>query len=473
MTTLQAPALHSSLNWLNADPQTVAAQRGRVLALVFWNASSAYSQNLVEEILRLKLRHPSGLAILGIHQPKFDAEIDGATVHKALNRLGVNFPVANDRGWVAWQHYGIVSWPTVALVDTRGMLREIFAGDDQINAIDAAIGTLMDEAGLNILAAPNPRLSGQEQPLPLLFPSGLVATDTHLYVCDTGHHRILECTHEGRVLRQFGSGYPDLADGPPDEAAFKLPRGICLMRDYLYVADTGNHALRRVHLIDGQVHTLAGSGRVGTPRETAKISRAAECPLNQPTAVVGNNDRLFIAMTGSNQIWEFDLGNIRLKFIAGTGELGIADGPGRNALFAQPMGLAMVQQTLYVADAATSAVRAIQLQQGTVQTLVGQGLYEFGETDGQRREARLQYPQALALDANSTVLWVADTYNGSLRKLKLGGGEMSTHPLPQPLGQPAALSIAKDALWIADASAHEVLRHDLASGQLSRVPVGE
>ena len=215
MTTLQAPALHSSLNWLNADPQTVAAQRGRVLALVFWNASSAYSQNLVEEILRLKLRHPSGLAILGIHQPKFDAEIDGATVHKALNRLGVNFPVANDRGWVAWQHYGIVSWPTVALVDTRGMLREIFAGDDQINAIDAAIGTLMDEAGLNILAAPNPRLSGQEQPLPLLFPSGLVATDTHLYVSDTGHHRILECTHEGRVLRQFGSGYPDLADGPP------------------------------------------------------------------------------------------------------------------------------------------------------------------------------------------------------------------------------------------------------------------
>jgi hypothetical protein len=472
MTTSPAPALHSSLNWLNADPQTIAGQRGRVLVLLFWNASSAYSQNLIDELLRLKLRHPVGLAVLGIHQPKFDAEIDGKTVHKAANRAGINFPVANDRGWVAWQHYGITSWPSVALIDSRGMLREIFSGDDQAVALDSAIATLMEEAGPGLMPSPTQRLSGQEPPSPLLFPSGLVATDTHLYVCDTGHHRILECTHEGRVLRQFGTGYPDLVDGAPDEAAFRFPRGLCMMRDYLYVADTGNHALRRIHLIDGQIHTLVGSGRMGTPVET-NVTRAADCALNQPTAVVGNNDRLFIAMTGSSQIWEYDLGNSRLKFIAGTGQLGIADGPGRNALLAQPMGMAIVQHTLYVVDSASSAVRAIGLQQSSVQTLVGQGLYEFGEHDGQRRDARLQYPQALALEPNSTVLWVADTYNGSLRKLKLGGGEMSSHPLPQQLNQPVALATTANTLWIADAGAHEILRHDLVTGLLTRISVGE
>ena len=178
-------------------------------------------------------------------------------------------------------------------------------------------------------------------------------------------------------------------------------------------------------------------------------------------------------MTGTNQVWELDLGNSRLKFIAGTGQLGIADGPGRNALMAQPMGMAMVAQTLYVADSASSAVRAIQLQQSSVQTLVGQGLYEFGEHDGQRRDARLQYPQALALETNSAVLWVADTYNGGLRKLKLGGGEMSSHPLPQRLNQPAALATTHNTLWIADAAAHEVLRHDLATGLLTRIAVAE
>ncbi|KFN42907.1 redoxin domain-containing protein [Arenimonas oryziterrae] len=471
-TATPAPALHASLNWLNADPQTIAMQRGRVTALVFWNASSAYCSNLIEELLRIKLRHPVGLAILGIHQPKFDVEIDGRTVHKALNRLGVNFPVANDRGWVAWQHYGIVSWPSVALIDSKGFLREIFSGDDQVAALDLALGALIEEAGADIRQSPSLRLSGGEPISPLLFPSGLLVTESHLYVADTGHHRILECTHEGRVLREFGTGYPDLVDGAPTEAAFRYPRGLCMMRDYLYVADTGNHAVRRIHLIDGQVHTVAGTGKAGIPREGVSTI-ASDCPLNQPTAVTGINDRLFIAMTGSNQIWEFDLGKSRLCFIAGTGELGITDGQGRNALLAQPMGMALVQQTLYVADSASSAVRAIQLQQNSVQTLVGQGLYEFGEQDGQRRDARLQYPQAVALDPGSPVLWVADTYNGSLRKLRLGGGEMSSHPLPQPLYQPSALAMLGNTLWIADAAAHEIMRHDIATGLLSRIPVGE
>ncbi|HMB57311.1 MAG TPA: hypothetical protein VKM35_08900 [Arenimonas sp.] len=471
-TATPAPALHESLNWLNADAQTISAQRGRVLALVFWNASSAYSQNLIDEILRLKLRHPVGLAVLGIHQPKFDAEIDGRTVHKALNRIGVNFPVANDRSWVAWQHYGIVSWPSVALIDPSGMLREIFSGDDQGPALDAAIANMIEEFGASTMPAPNLRLSGNEAISPLLFPSGLVATENHLYVADSGHHRILECTHEGRVLREFGNGHADLVDGPPGEAAFRNPRGMCILRDYLYVADTGNHALRRIHLIDGQVHTLIGNGRPGVPREGG-ITAPSECLLNQPSDVVASNDRLYIAMTGCNQIWEFDLGGSRLRFVAGTGELGIADGPGRNALFAQPVSLALVQQTLYVADAASSAVRTIQLQQSAVQTLVGQGLYEFGEQDGQRREARLQFPQALALDPNSPVLWVADTYNGCLRKLRLGGGEMSSHALPQPISQPVALAMAQNSLWIADAATHEVLRHDLLTGLLTHIRVAE
>ena len=142
-------------------------------------------------------------------------------------------------------------------------------------------------------------------------------------------------------------------------------------------------------------------------------------------------------------------------------------------MFAHPASMALVQQTLYVADSATSAIRAIQLTQANVQTLVGQGLYEFGEQDGQRRDARLQLPMALALDPTSPVLWVADSYNGSLRKLRLGGGEMTTHNLPQPLVQPSALAAGAGSLWIANTGAHEVLRYDLDSGKLGRLPIGE
>lgn len=473
MTTSAAPRLHSSLEWLNADAQTIEAHHGRVLALVFWNASSAYCHNLLEQVASLRARYPLALAALGVHLPKFDAEVDGRTVLKALNRLRVGFPVANDRGWITWQHYGVLRWPAVALIDPLGNLREIFSGDDQMPALDAAIAALIDEVGgIHALPPDHDGLRHAEPRLPLSFPSGLLATDSHLYVADSGHHRILECSFEGRVLRQFGTGHPALQDGPAAEAAFSNPRGLCILRDWLYVADAGNHAIRRIQLLDGTVETVLGTGRPGAPKE-GQQAPSSPCALNQPWALVGGNDRLYIALAGSNQVWEFDLGHRYLRFVAGTGELGIADGPGRNALLAHPAGLALVQQTLYVADSASSAVRVIQLQQATVQTVIGQGLYEFGDADGSRSAAQLQYPLALALDPGAPVLWIADAYNGSLRKLRLGGGDVTTHVLPDTVAQPSALAMGGGALWIADAVAHEVLRHDLNTGVLARVPIGE
>jgi hypothetical protein len=473
MTTTAAPRLHPSLEWLNCDAQTIEAQHGRVLALVFWNASSAYCHNLLDQVATLKARHPLALAAIGVHLPKFDAEIDGRTVLKALNRLKVGFPVANDRGWVTWQHYGITRWPAIALIDPEGNLREIFSGDDQLAALDNAISALVDEfGGIHALPPEDDGLRNAEPRLSLSFPSGLVVTDNHLYVADSGHHRILECSFEGRVLRQFGTGHAALVDGPSTEAAFSHPRGLCILRDWLYVADAGNHAIRRVQLLDGTVETVLGTGRPGMPKE-GRHEQAGDCALNQPWALAGANDRLYIAAAGCNQVWEYDLGHKYLRFIAGTSELGIADGPGRNAMLAHPAGLALVQQTLYVADSGSSSVRAIQLQQATVQTLIGQGLYEFGDADGLRSAASLQYPLALALDPAAPVLWIADAYNGSLRKLRLGGGDVTTHALPDTLVQPSALAMGAGALWIADGAAHEVLRHDVDSGVLARVPIGE
>lgn len=473
MSAMLAPELYEKLHWLNSDPQSIAGQRGRILALVFWNASSVYSQNLLDELARIKARYPLGLSILGIHLPKFDAEVDDRVVLKALNRQRINFPVANDRNWITWQHFGISRWPSVALIDSEGVVRDIVTGDDNGEMLDKKIAELIDQAsGSHALVEQTFRPKNLEEKTPLAFPSGLAVTDTHLYISDTAHHRILECTHQGRILREFGNGHPDLNDGPANEAAFNSPRGLCLVRETLYIADSGNHALRRLNLISGEVSTLLGSGKPGQPREgTSKHS--SDNTLNMPWGLSGSNDKLYMALAGCNQIWEYELGNARMRFIAGTGDLGIADGTGRNALFAQPAGVTLVQQSLYVIDSATSSVRAIQLQQNGVQTLVGQGLYEFGDQDGERREARMQYPQAIVLDPNSPVLWIADTYNGSLRKLRLGGGSMTTQQLPHSLYQPTALAVGAGALWIADGGAHEVLRYDLSTELMVRLPIGE
>src|SRR5436190_13208712 len=172
MNATAAPKLHSSLEWLNADPQTIEAHQGRVLALVFWNAGSTYCHNLVEQMSVLRARYPLQLSVLGVHQPRFDAEVDGRIVLRAANRLEVNFPVANDRGWVTWQHYGIGHWPSVALIDATGRLRAVHSGDDQLGAIDAEVARLIDEVGGNTVPPPeDERMRNGEPRLALSFPS--------------------------------------------------------------------------------------------------------------------------------------------------------------------------------------------------------------------------------------------------------------------------------------------------------------
>ena len=71
------------------------------------------------------------------------------------------------------------------------------------------------------------------------------------------------------------------------------------------------------------------------------------------------------------------------------------------------------------------------------------------------------------------MLWIADSGNDQLRTLRLGGGELTTHALPQRLHAPCGLAVANGIVWIADTDAHAVMRLDTHSGALRHVPVGE
>lgn len=466
-----APEFTDRLHWINAPPAMLGGQRGRVVAVAFWSAGSAYCRNLLGDLRHLQAKYPDRLRVFALHVPKFEAERDAALVERAVGRLGVTFPVANDPDFTAWQHYGIKAWPSVALIDACGQLREIVAGDMQRDALEASIAAMVDEPGVAPLAD-EVSLRNVGAPGALAWPAGLAVGGKRLYIADSGHHRILECSHDGRLLRQFGGGYPDLIDGALDEAAFNAPRGLALVGDTLYVADSGNHALRRIRLPRGQVDTLAGNGQPG-PAVEGNVSDPAAVTLDQPRAVAADKDRLFVALAGGNQLWEYDLRLAAIRLLAGSGQLGLQDGEGVAAEFAHPAGLALVQKTLYVCDAAASALRSVNIGTGAVQTLVGQGLFDFGDVDGARERARLQHPLAIALDPDAPLLWVADAYNNALRRLKLGGGGVSRFDCDHALQRPAALAVAGGVLWVANTDAHEILRIRIDSGQATRLTVGE
>lgn len=468
-----APELTHALTWVNSDPLRLAELRGRVVVLWFWHGASALCHNVLDDLRQLQARHGAALCLVGIHTPKYDGERDPRQVLKLVNRLGIRFPVASDADFVAWQHYGMAGWPATLLIDRQGSVRKVVAGDLRREELEAAAEALLREpTGDSVLDEPFRPAQHPEPRQALAFPSGLAVTPAHLYIADTAHHRILECAHDGRVLRQFGSGNPGFVDGSSADASFASPRGLAVWKDTLFVADAGNHALRRVQLAHGEVDTVAGNGKPGIADAAAGIEPGT-CPLNAPWDVAASHDHLYLAMAGSQQVWAFDINRRQLRPLAGCGRLGLADGPADHAAFGQPAALALVQHTLYVADCGGSAIRTVHTGDGGVQTLIGQDLFEFGDADGTRSAARLQAPMGLALDPRSPILWIADTFNHSLRMLRLGGGDLRRFELDYRLQEPTALAASEGALWLANSAAHEVLRIEPDSGSVQRLPVGE
>jgi streptogramin lyase len=107
-----------------------------------------------------------------------------------------------------------------------------------------------------------------------------------------------------------------------------------------------------------------------------------------------------------------------------------------------------------------------------VTTLLGVGLYDFGDVNGKREVARLQNPLAVCADARGLV-FIADSYNGRIKALSLRTGEVRALNLPYRFNEPAGLSLAAGALWIANTNAHEIVRVDLASGQVRSLTIGD
>ena len=471
MTVQTLPSLPASLQWLNTAEPPAVSLRGWLTAVAFVNAGSTWSVQRLLDLQALCARHPQRLRAVAVHLPRFDHEREGRRVLRRMQRHGVRLPIALDADWVAWQRLGLQAWPTVLLVDGEGAVQATVEGDGPIVELETVIQAFEDVATEDgSEAAPLPRMREPESPL--RFPVGLAVNDQYLYIADSGRHRILECTHGGRIVRQFGSGDEGFMDGNLGQAAFRRPFGLALLRELLYVADTGNHAVRRINLRSGDVDTLCGSGRRGTPK-AGQVFDPRAVDLDTPRSLAVTADQLHIALAGDNRIWSFDLGRPQLTFRAGSGELAVRDGIGATAAFAQPVALAGVQQKLYVCDSVGSAIRSVQLREDSVQTLVGQGPWEFGHADGPRAVAQLQEPQAIALDPDAPLLWIADTGNDRLRSLRLGGGELTSHLLPQPLHAPAGLAVGAGAVWIADTDAHSVLRVEPRTGTMLHVPIGE
>ena len=427
----------------------------------------------------LEQRFADEVVVVGVHSGKYIAERDTARILEAAIRLGNAHPIVNDRQFRVWRSYAVRAWPTLVVVDPQGYAVASHAGEFTAAMIapvverliaDAEAGGFLDRAPRHFSADP-PAIA----PGTLRYP-GKVAlgpppaerggSRRRIAVADTGHHRILVGTlsDDGRrmtVDRVVGSGDAGLRDAAdPREARFTLPNGMAFAdpsggngAGVLYVADSGNHALRAVELPSGAVRTLAGTGR----RVRTRADREAGA-LASPwdLALVGTT--LHVAMAGSHQLWALDLASGRLRVHAGQGGEDIRDGALGEALLAQPMGLAADPGAgrLYFVDAESSAVRWADLDPaGEVHTIVGTGLFDFGDADGVGDAVRMQHQQGIALHDSGGRLLVADSYDDALKWVDPATRRAETWV--RGFHEPGGLAIGGQGLvYVADTNAHRV-----------------
>lgn len=484
---IHGPDLPTKYPWLNVSrPLTREDLRGKIVLLDFWSYCCINCLHVLPELKYLEQKYRNQpFVVIGVHSGKFPQERETEHVRQAVLRHDIEHPVVVDQNFSIWQSYSVHSWPTLVLLDPEGNIGATFSGEGNRDEIDLFIEVMLDRYSrrkvLNHEGLPISLEKDRRTPTALNYP-GKVCIDPvrhRLYISDTNNHRIVVADPEGKVEWIIGSGIEGWLDGSFLDCRFHHPQGLAVYRDKLLVADTDNHAIREIDFSSGEVRTIAGTGRQGYLGRGSGPARNMALSSPWDLAVVG--DTCFIAMAGGHQLWSMDLILQKAGVYAGTGHEGRVDGSPHEAAFAQPSGIASDGKRLYVADSEVSAVRCIDLvNNARVSTLGGGDLFDFGDEDGLGEDVRLQHPLGIAV-VNKTV-YVADTYNHKIKAIDLPTGEFRTYLGTGRAGknlekgavefyEPGGISFGTGKLYIADTNNHRICVADLWTDDVRELPI--
>jgi len=529
-----AAELDPNLGWLNTDkPLRFSDElKGHVVVLDFWTYCCINCMHILPDLEALEEKYKNDpVVIIGVHSAKFANEGSPESIRQAIFRYGIRHPVVIDTGFSIWNRYDIHGWPSFVVIGTDGKLvdlaragtgRPMYArsGEGNRAVLDDAIAKALEQGRSDgTLAAKRvdiradasvPSASGLAFPGKVLACASGDGTPGWMFVADSSHNRIVVAKFDRddasrcSLVKVFGghaagSQQPGMRDGVADEATFNDPQGMAYdaRKQVLFVADTKHHAIRVIHLAgDGQmrVTTLVGNGKQSNDRIGGGAGR--EQGLNSPwdLALTPDGKTLYVAMAGTHQLWSVETETGVASAIAGGNREDILDGEAKRACLAQPSGLALATEVgndgearkptrLYFADAEVSAIRYLDFTDNTINTVIGTGLFDFGDVDGTYPEARLQHCLGLTIvpkrEAKGTLdyaLLVADTYNHKIKRVDpptlsaeswigLGRGGSPTDAslmLDEPGGvcYLAGSDGASDRVYVADTNNHRIVMVD-------------
>ncbi len=269
-----------------------------------------------------------------------------------------------------------------------------------------------------------------------------------------------------------GGDFGDI-DDKGTHARFRAPQGITadFKNRSLYVTDTGNQTIRSISLTTGEVKTIAGSsGKFGFADGTGPSSR-----FNDPDGIIADPSGtfLYVADTSNHAIRKLDIATHSVTTLAGQpGFLGFVDGPGRTARFDHPAGIAIDRSGtfLYLTDASNQAIRKISTASGEVTTIAGPA----GRSDRlveKPAEVALGFPRGITLYQGDSFLFVSDTANHAIRLMDLATRKISTWnfspAFPLALPQGILYDGINNSIFISNKATNSILKMAFPSGKLT------
>lgn len=345
----------------------------------------------------------------------------------------------------------------------------------------------------------------------------------------------------GIIETLAGDGEPGYAGdgGPATAASLNEPKGLCVdSLGNLYIADSENHVIRRIDRTTGVITTVAGIGPTGTtvqvpmPEPTVGERTEDEDPfadnsddktkaytqvtdlsgtvryvtggrltveqdsgdggparrarLNFPSAVaVDRAGNLYIADTMNHRVRRVDAKTGQISHVAGTGQARYSGdgGPAAKAAINEPTGLAVNDESLYIADQSNNRVRRVDLATGVITTVAGDGTAAYSGDQVPATEASLAGPSGVALGADG-LLYVADTFNSRIRSVDPITGQIATvagdggsyryqgpeEPNSPSMSRPAAIAVGGDGrVYLTDSDSHLIRVWDGRTNTITRL----
>ncbi len=314
-----------------------------------------------------------------------------------------------------------ISQPFGVEIDPRGSVYVTEVGNHRISSIDPKT-----RSSLVVVGTGNPGFGGDGGPAieaTLLEPYE-VRFDAagNMFFVEMKGSRIRRVDAKTSVIETIaGNGRHGYAgdDGPAKDAVFKRPHSIALdAAGNIYVADIGNHRIRRIDAKTRRIETIAGNGKRELPVDgTIATGR----PMLGPRALHIVGDTMWIALREGHSVWTMDLPTKKLTHIAGIGKKGFEDGDAKKARFNGPKGIVASPDNAHawIVDTENQCIRRIDVRDGKVHTVAGTGpkARGFGGDDGPATKSKMDRPHGITIDREGHV-YVGDTNNHRVRRFR-------------------------------------------------------